>query len=324
MSDIVISPYRLLPNNVANNLDLKQHFEFLSTGPDPGARRIAGRQYTLGSDSDWTADSHDLIVKCSINAIPDLTSLFGSDGIAAKDATLLLALEWTSADSGARQLGQPKELSLEQWPASGESVVLSLQLAAGSIRGIGTISLQLFLGRPGTPAATDLGIAVQRGFNFGILGTAITLVIDGDSSLFPILEQSCGADGPLWEFRENWTDPLEDEFSSEYVSLVLNSDHEHFEQLRERRDGSAKQTPLMRQVLASWISMLIAEVMKKLGRDFAELVSGNSRVAEPYSIAETAAGFVRSGELDTSSLSTLFASTNRWLDQRVREAEVPK
>lgn len=199
--------------------------------------------------------------------------------------------------------------------------MLSLQLAPGSIRGIGTISLQLFLGKPGTPAGDDLGIAVQRGFNFGTLGAAITLVIDGDSSLFPILEQSCGADGPLWEFRESWTDPLEDEFSSEYVSLVLNTDHEHFEQLRERRGVSAKQTPLMRQVLASWIALLIAEVMKRLDQKFSELVSGSSRAAQPYSIADTAAGFVRAGELDTSSLSTLFASANRWLDQRVRESE---
>lgn len=318
MSDIAISPFRLLDSSLPCYLQVRQQFSFTSSGPAPCARNVGGQQYSLGTDSDWTAENHDLVVNCIIELPLELNYLFGNDGIAANDATILLALEWTSADSGSRQLGSPMELSLKEWPT--ESFTLSIRLAAGTIRGVGAISLEFFLGHPGTESRT--GIATQRGFRFGTLGPTIAVIIDGDSSLFPILEQSCGVSGALWEFRECWIDPREDEFSSDYVSLVLNTDHEQFEHLHERRGNIRTQTPLMKQVLASWITLLVFEVKVKLDRDFTDLVHNNGRVAESYSIAETAAGFVRTGELDTSSLAALFASTQRWLDQRVKEAEV--
>lgn len=322
MSSVVISPYRVLPEEVSANSLLNQRFDFSSSGPDPKAKRISSTQYSLGTDSDWTAASHDLIIKCWIDPIPDLLKLFGDTGIVNRNGSLLLVLEWTSADSGTRQLGDAVELTVKTWPRPNAPIGLEIHLAAGAVRGVGDVSLVLFLGQPGSADSQSQGIAVQKGFRYGQLGTTIAVVIDGDSSLFPILEQACSANGPLWEFRESWSDPREDEFSSDYVSLVLNTDHELFSQLHERQVHSTRQPALMRQVLASWIAILIAEVMHEVGNDFAEIVGGNSELAEPYSIADTAAGFVRFGELDTSSISALFVSTQQWLDRRVKETDV--
>jgi hypothetical protein len=150
------------------------------------------------------------------------------------------------------------------------------------------------------------------------------VVIDGDGSLFPVQEEALGRDGALWEIRTAWNDPREEPFASEYVALVLNRDHEQFEQLRERRAGHSRQTPLMRHVLSSWIALLVHEVRSELETDFDDIVSRQAGTVDFASIAEAAAAFVRSGELDTSSAHALFASAQRWLDRRVREAETEK
>jgi hypothetical protein len=147
-------------------------------------------------------------------------------------------------------------------------------------------------------------------------------VIDGDGSLFPVLEESLGRDGALWEMRIAWNDPREEPFSSEFVALVLNRDHELFGELRERRPGQARQTPLMRHVLASWIALLVDAVVTELETEFDELVERPPRYADFASIAEAAAVLVRTGGLDTGSPQALFVSAQRWIDRRVRATAV--
>lgn len=321
MSTFAISPYRVLPASLAVDFQVKERFEFRSTGPDPGARDMGGRQYSLGTDSDWSADCHDLIVQWAFENVDDIRCLFGEGGVAAPGAELLLALEWTSSDSGGRQLGAPLALSLTNWPSSDGPVMLELRLPPGDVRGIGRLSVQLFLGRPSDAVSSDFGIAVQKGARLGVLAAPVTVAIDGDGSLFPILEQSCGRDGALWELRLSWADPREDTFTADFVALVINRDHELFDQLQDRRPGRGRQTPMMRHVLASWVALLVHEVRLELEGEFDEIVIGASQAEEFASIAETAAEFVRAGELDTSSAHALFASAQRWLDRRIKESE---
>jgi hypothetical protein len=189
------------------------------------------------------------------------------------------------------------------------------------VRGIGKLSVQLFLGRPGHVASEDVGIAVKKGARLGALSAPVTLAIDGDGSLFPVLEQSCGRDAALWELRQSWADPREDTFTADFVALLLNRDHELFEQLHDRRAGQGRQTPLMRHVLASWVALLVHEVRLELESEFDEILDAPTQAGGFASIAETAARFVRAGELDTSSAHALFASAQRWLDRRIKESE---
>lgn len=315
MSRSRISPFRALPGNLLANFGLKERFFFQSSGPDPRATKTSTAEYALGKDSDWTADKHDLEIRCEIANANELAVLFGDDGIAVDSATMLLALEWTSADCAHRLIGPVLELTKAGLTASTSGVVLSLTLSAGSVRGVGTIAVQLFLGHAGSPARAGAGMAQTRGFRFGAPGMPIKIYIDGDGSLFPILEERCGPDAALWEFRDSWSDPLEDEFSSAYVALVLNKDHPDFPRLRDARAGTDKMSPLMKQVIAAWVALLINEVRMRTGSDFAGIVSGDSRAAMPGSIADTAGDLVRSGELVTDSLSALMTSCQRWIDR---------
>lgn len=321
MKPSAIPLFRVLPPELSNGNRVSVSFEFSSSDHDPGARAVAAHEYSLGTDSDWTADHHDLTVVCRLGELHCLADLFGTGGVAVRGARLYLALEWTSAESGWRQLGVPVNLRYEQCAAVTGPLKLSITLAPGALRGSGKVALQVFLAEAGISSSVS-GIATEPGFRFGTLCTPVTLVIDGDSSLFPILEENGGADGPLWQFRECWIDPETDPFSAEYVSLVLNVDHPHHGLLHDRR-ASAGQTPLMRQVLASWIALFVGETMRALEERFSELV-GDAGDAAEGTIAAIAADFVRSGALDTASPAALAASAQCWLDCKFTEREVSK
>lgn len=317
MSRMVLSPYRTLSTDLPDMPRPGMRHIFGSAGPNPGALDLGGGEYSLGTDSDWNPDLHSLTVTCIVESVAELGPMFGAGGVAAADASLMLALEWTSADSGWRTLGLPVRLTQGQLPDVDGAITLLLVLPAGSIRGTGLLAVQVFLGSPGSAVSGEIGVARQKGARLGALSGSARVVVDGDGSLFPVLEESLGQNEALWEMRAAWNDPREEPFTSEYVSLVLNRDHELFDQLREQRDGQVRQTPLMRHVLASWIALLVHSVSADMETEFDELVNGSASSVDFASIAEAAAVFVRTGDMDTSSLRALFASGQRWLDRRV-------
>jgi len=284
-------------------------------GIDPGATALSNGQYTLGKNSDWNPAEHPLTVQCLIERTQLLEVIFGPGGVANTDAKVFLALEWASADSCWRTLGPVYGL----WNVEGKSVVLDIELGAGTIRGSGLLSIQAFLGQQ----SADLipGFAHQPGARLGPLAYPIDIVIDGDGSLFPVLEESLGVEGPLWELKACWSDPQDEPFSSDYVALVLNSTHPHFELLRDRRTLNSEQSPLMRQVFATWLSLVIFQVKKDMGADFDTYLGAPDADEGIASIADAVRSFIRLGDLNTSALPELFVSTQCWLDRRVREVE---
>ncbi|KJZ63043.1 hypothetical protein [Pseudomonas fluorescens] len=309
-------PYRILPANLPADFQLGAQFTFTSQGPNPKAEEIRDRQYSLGKDSDWSADDHDLVVHCQLENIHPLAALFGKEGIAAPDAELVIALEWTSADSGWRQFSAPLRLTHEQCIQRDVARLIRLQIERATMRGCGHLTLMLMLGQPGS-AATNPAWAQVAGAHLGALTERVEVVIDGDGSLFPVLEEARTAEGALWELRANWTDAFEEPFSSEYIALLLNRDHELYNALYERKSESGRQTPLMRQVLSSWIALFVYKVKDEIGDELEALVGRPDITNELGSVADAAAAFVRLGALDTTSPEKLFASAQCWLDRRV-------
>jgi len=287
-------------------------------GIDPGATEVNGDQYALGKDSDWNPAEHPLMVQCLIKRAPLLEAIFGPLGVVSTDAEVLLALEWASADSCWRTLGPVHGLRHEAEDED-EDVMLDIELDPGTVRGSGFLSVQAFLGRHAAEFVP--GFAHQSGARLGLLAEPIEIVIDGDGSLFPVLEESLGAEGPLWELKTCWSDPQDEPFSSDYVALVLNNAHPHFEQLRDRRALNIEQSPLMRQVFAAWLALVIAQVKEDMGAQFDTYLGAPDADEGIASIADAVRSFIRLGDLKTGSLTELFISTQCWLDHRVRELE---
>lgn len=312
MSRVVIFPFRTISSSFPNGLDVVITPAFSSTGPDPGVH-LKDSEFAIGRDSDWNADFHDLIVEWTFK--PDsLKPLFGADGIVGERAALLLAIEWTSPESGYRQLGEGLVLRLPECSARAAPLTLSLTLDGGTLRGSGSLSVQVYLESRG-PGSVRTGIATTKGARLGILWGPVPVVIDADSSLFPIVEENLGANRPLWEFRENWMDPLADPFSIDYLALVLNTGHSDAAALREVQNPAAGLAPLMKQVVACWLALLVTRIAEETGDSFSRITGDEHCISEPGSIAHTLAGLVNAGGIDTESPMTRLHSAQLWLDR---------
>ncbi|WPP01158.1 hypothetical protein SFA35_07310 [Pseudomonas sp. HR96] len=308
--------YRMLNAPLGRSNEPAVDYLFLSDeGLNPGATEVNGNQYALGKDSDWNPAEHPLAVQCLIHRAPLLHAIFGPEGVAGSGTEVLLALEWASADSCWRALGPVHGLRHED----GGIVALDITLEPGTVRGSGFLSVQAFLGKSQTDSAP--GFAQQAGARLGPLTQLVEVVIDGDGSLFPVLEESLGAEGPLWELKACWSDPQDEPFSSEYVALVLNNAHAHFDQLRDRGGLNFEQSPLLRQVFAAWLALVVAQVKHDMGADFDTYLAAPDVDDGFGSIADAVRSFIRLGSLNTASLNELFVSTQCWLDQRVRDLE---
>ncbi|WP_157850331.1 hypothetical protein [Aeromonas dhakensis] len=308
--------YRMLNAPLGRGGESEVRYVFRShDGLDPGATAVSDYQFALGKDSDWNPAEHLLRIQCLIERASLLEAIFGPSGVASPDAEIFLALEWASSNSCWRTLGPVHYL---QHREQREVVVLDIELEPGTVRGSGFLSVQAFLGRPS--AKFILGFAHQQGARLGPVAQLIEIVIDGDGSLFPVLEESLGTDGPLWELKTCWSDPQDEPFSSDYVALVLNNAHPHFEQLRDRR-ALKFESPLMRQVFAAWLALVIAQVKTDMGPQFDTYLSTPDADEGIGSIADAVRSFIRLGDLNTGSLPALFISTQCWLEQRIRELE---
>lgn len=315
MKRSLIPPHPVLTPALIEQLAFSPVITFVSSQADPGAWGAWGEQYTLGHDSDWDPGRDELQVRCNIVGIQNIGGLFGPDGIAPRSATLALALEWTSRDSGWRILGEPALLRLpEQFDEL--MLQLTLTLPANTLRGTGTLSLQLLLCDAGIPEEDEKGLARIPGFRFGMLGPETRLVVDGSGSLFPVVVEALGTDQPLWQFTQDWSDPLEDEFSTVWLSLSLNKDHPDFPMLREQ--GAEAWTPLFCQVVASWLTIFLLELKAELGADFGAIALGRPGTAERGSIADAAASMVKRGSLNFASPGELIRSIQAWVDTTAR------
>lgn len=318
MSRAVIFPFRTISSSFPDGLDVAGTPTFSSTGPDPGAY-LKDSEFAIGRDSDWNADRHDLIVEWTFN--PDsLKPLFGANGIVGERAALLLAVEWTSPESGYRQLGEGLVVRLPECSARAAPLTLSLTLEGGTLRGSGNLSVQAYLESRG-PGSVRAGIATTKGARLGTLWGPVRVVIDADSSLFPIVEENLGTGRPLWEFRENWMDPLADPFSADYLALVLNSGHPDAAALRDVQNPVTGLTPLMKQVLACWLALLVTRIAEDTGDSFSRITGDEHCISEPGSIAHTLAGLVSVGGIDTESPLTRLQSAQLWLDRLTQTQE---
>jgi hypothetical protein len=312
MSRTAIFPFRTITGNFPKGLDVTVTPVFSSTGADPGAD-TAQPDITLGHNSDWNADLHDLTVGWLLKP-GSLAPLFGAGGVAGDNATLLVAAEWTSAESGYRQLGEGVALRLADCSARAKPLTVALTLEGGTLRGAGILTLQVFLGSRG-PGSVRPGTAVAKGSRLGTLWGPVTVVIDGDSSLFPVVEENLGSGGPLWDFRANWTDALTEPFQTDHVALVMNTGHPDVAALRDVQNPGAVLTPLMKQVLACWLTHLVQLVAAETGDSFNRITGDEYCISEPGSIARTVAALVSAGAIDTGSTLTLLQSARLWLDR---------
>lgn len=201
----------------------------------------------------WTPDDYDLGIRKTIDFISAI-NLFGANGVACKDATVGVAIMWTSVESRQRGVIELGELESR---FGIQTVEASHLFKKAQLRGNVQFDIVLYIKKPSNQSDDDEKIlANEKGFLLGSIGETIGIQLDGSGSLFPIFEESRPG-YPLWRVTCQWEDPCYDLFG-ESVKIYLNKAHPSFKYIDK---SSKKYVPqLLQEIMASALTIVITKL----------------------------------------------------------------
>lgn len=253
----------------------------------------------------WSPDDYSLCVKRRYS-FRTYQCLFGENGIACRNATLGLALMWTSADSKQRGVIPFGEItnSLKDL-----ELTLNYEFALAQLRGFIEFTTVIYIKNAGTPLWDEGHLANEYGCLLGELDKFI-IKLDGTGSVFPMYEVNEPGQ-PLWYIKCDWDDPTYEQFA-ECVSININTAHKNYKYLDKTKRTYDEQ--LLKEVMASALNLVITKLKEQdnywdattIGED---LQSG--------SVSEAVYYFINSLEWDTSTPEALSLSIRKFFDQRM-------
>lgn len=279
------------------------------------AAEISSAIECLKTDGVWSADKYNLCIRRDI-ALRKYRNLFGPDGLACRNATLGIAVVWTSHDS--RQRGSQPIMTFgisdKEWYSHYDHTFsegeLELIFPCAKIRGDVSFSTVLYIAAAGTPTEDETHLANEEGFILGEFDE-FRLRLDGTGSLFPIFEVY-EEDKPLWYVRCDWTDPVSDSFA-ETISINLNTAHKNFKFI------DRTQKTFCHQLLVEVMSAALCCILEKIrSESYLEQILGDEET-ESGSIGEVVRYFANTLEWDFSSPDKLSLSTRKFFDERMHE-----
>ncbi|KAB8125582.1 hypothetical protein F9U64_22375 [Gracilibacillus oryzae] len=236
------------------------------------------------------ADVHDVNLNFELE-IENPQFLFGPNGLSDEDGVLGIAVRWYSRDSAQMKIQPVSTLTASDEHFYNET---ELTIEKGIIRGKLTIEIILYMAQPGIKQKQ-----IASGTVLGTLHSTLIL-IDGNSSMFPILEVD-DPSRPLWWVECNFEDPLYDSFTDDNVAIIINIGHRNARHLKlEKGIGSS---PLLLEILATGMQIIIEEA-KETG-EWDDILRNRS---EPGSIGEAIYYFTNMFLWDISSPKKLLKS----------------
>lgn len=208
----------------------------------------------MDSNAVWHPDLFDLSIlcKCSVNSP---VFLFGPNGIAPKNSTIGVAIQWTAKGSSVRGIQPIGVLKLnDKVPVLIEGDV---SFPSKVLKGLLSLKVIYYLKEVKSIEKNERHLANIPGTILGELDETRVL-IDGNGSVFPIVETSAPGE-PLWWVDCNWNDPREDSFTEENFCIHLNTAHKDYPSLNENEGLS--NSPLLAEIIATSLQMLITNVL---------------------------------------------------------------
>jgi hypothetical protein len=210
--------------------------------------------------SGYLANQDNLAVEISIS-INHLQSLFAADsssGVVPEDAKLGVALFWESKESGQRGVGNRIEFGSSDVI---QNVPLRLEFPKGEFRSEVSITPRLFLAKP-SQKQLNAKYCSTKGSILGDLSESQTIMLDGEGSVYPLIEQSNGKNEPLWRVYMNWSDPLQDSFFDNF-KVTINKDHDDYESVKRIEKTGAAQDVMpiaLKEILTSTLFAMLVKL----------------------------------------------------------------
>lgn len=253
----------------------------------------------------WSPDDYSLCIKRRYS-LRTYQCLFGENGIACKNATLGLALMWTSADSKQRGV-----IPIGDVTNSLKDLELSLNYEFGlaQLRGLVEFTTVIYIKNAGTPLWDEGHLANEYGCLLGELDRFI-IKLDGTGSVFPMYEVSEPGQ-PLWYVKCDWDDPTYERFS-ECVSININTAHKNYKYLDKTKRTYDEQ--LLKEVMASALIIIITK-LKEQENYWDATTTGED--LQSGSVSEAINYFINSLEWDVSTPESMSLSIRKFFDQRM-------
>ena len=232
--------------------------------------------------------------------------LFGENGIACKNATLGLAIVWTSSDSKQRGV-----IPVGTFNASDSAMEADVEklFSKAQLRGQVDFTTIIYLAKAGKPNQNELHLANTNGYVLGELET-FTIKLDGKGSTSPIFEVSAPGQ-PLWYVKFDWIDPTQDLFS-ECVSINLNTAHKNYKYI-DRKQASFN-SQLLLEIMASAVSLIVERV--RLQSAYWDQTINNDGLEEG-SVSQAIYYFSNTLEWDLSTPDSVSLSARKYFDKRM-------
>ncbi|WP_242841987.1 hypothetical protein [Lachnospira multipara] len=257
------------------------------------------------SDGIWTPDDYCFGLKRRYT-LRTYQCLFGEEGVACNNATLGLAVVWTSGDSKQRGVITVGEITNSQKDLEFE---LNYEFKEAQLRGEVEFTTIIYIKSAGTPLGREEHLANEYGCILGELDK-FTIMLDGNGSMFPMYEVYEPSQ-PLWYAKCEWDDPTYESFN-ECVSVFINKAHKNYKYLDKTKRTFDEQ--LLKEIIASAL-MLVITKLKQEDDYWEESLIGND--LKRGSVSEAVYYFVNTLEWDVSSMETLSLSIRKFLDQRL-------
>ncbi|KMJ57114.1 hypothetical protein AB685_16960 [Bacillus sp. LL01] len=254
----------------------------------------------------WEPDGFNLCVKRSYTInVPKF--LFGENGIAGGEDEIGIALLWTSKASNQRGIHIIADFnSKTPFPYTFN---LNKEFPAGQLKGSISLQTVLYMKTTGIREPNEIHLANKAGIILGVLDE-YTLVIDGNGSVFPIVEVSEPSQ-PLWWVNCQWNDPTEDAFDEESVRICINKAHANYKIIK--MEGGLKESPLLLDIIASALQIIIQKVRES---DYWEEIKKGEDL-EPGSIGQAVNYFITTFNWDVHSPESLALSIRKDFDNRI-------
>ena len=271
--------------------------------------------YTIyDSNGIWNFNDYDLFLKRTIK-IEDPSSLYYNDNsannknaIACHDATLGIAIIWTSKDSNQKEVIPVEEI---QSFDIGKEITAEFKIPKRSVRGVLSFYTIIYIKNSGHPTSTEFIYANTPGINLGTIDE-FNLAVDGNGSSFPIYEvEKKGY--PLWYVECFWKDATIDDFS-QYVAIYLNTAHPKYVNINIK-DKNNFSSQLFIEIMANAIGQIIETLRSEEKDDGFSILDD----AQEGSVALAIKYFRDKLEWDLSTPSNLSLSIRKTLEEKFKD-----
>ncbi len=237
--------------------------------------------------SGFNPDENSLSVRVNISIV-NLERLFtGEHAVVGSGAQLGAALMWQSSTTGRR--GVSKKILFKQGECV-KSRQLEITFQPRELSGDLVISGIIYLNSPSK--ISRFGFCNEPGSILGIFWGPLTLKLDGDESVFPLIEdRDAKPTDPPWRLKMEWGEEPDRLFNKENFAVLINMQHKDAAVIMPNGDPSNEFSPALKEILSSALTLFMMRIREN-SQTWEKIKKGSDDFPKG-SIADAASEFYR-------------------------------